>query len=308
MRLTSSLTLLPSFFVLSLLLSGCNDSSTNPSVDTIDTLEKRVLNEEDQQQSDQQQSDQQDPTEDTTVKNSTVSIEEKMINTLARYHWTLENATDELNKPLSSLINVDEPVTLSFNSLQDQRMLNYSVGCNTMSANYELQGSVLKIGDSMSTKMSCGELDESENQLNDIMQGISQLSFLEKEPVLLTQIVDDSTTLVWSGTLTPQAKYNAKGDTIFWKVAANTKPCTSNGAQPCLQIKPIAYNEQGLKISEGEWIEFAGTIDGYQHDDNHDEVLRLQRFKTTNDTVLVDNIDSKYAYVLDTVIESELVK
>ena len=63
-----------------------------------------------------------------------------------------------------------------------------------------------------------------------------------------------------------------------------------------------------MKTSEGEWTEFAGTIDDYQHDDSHDEVLRLQRFKTANDTVLVDNIDSKYAYVLDTIIESELVK
>lgn len=303
MRLTSSSTLLPSFFVLSLLLSGCNDSSMTTTSGTIDGLEKKVLSKEDQPQSYQQA-----PQEDMTVKNSTVSIEEKMINTLARYHWTLENATDERHKPLNSLIDIDEPVTLSFNSFQDEKILNYSVGCNTMSANYELQGSVLKIGDSMSTKMSCGELDEPENQLNEIMQGVSQLSFLEKEPVLLTQIVDDATTLVWSGTLTPQAKYNVKGDTLFWKVAAKTKPCTSNSAQLCLQIKPIAYNEQGLKTSEGEWTEFAGTIDDYQHDDSHDEVLRLQRFKTANDTVLVDNIDSKYAYVLDTIIESELVK
>ena len=47
MRLTSSSTLLPSFFVLSLLLSGCNDSSMTTTSGTIDGLEKKVLSKED---------------------------------------------------------------------------------------------------------------------------------------------------------------------------------------------------------------------------------------------------------------------
>ena len=54
-------------------------------------------------------------------------------------------------------------------------------------------------------------------------------------------------------------------------------------------------------------MDFAGSIDGYQHDGQHNEILRLQRFKTDTDTVLVDNADSQYAYVLDRVIESTLV-
>ena len=63
MRLTSISTLLPSFFVLSLLLSGCNDSSMTTTSGTIDGLEKKVLSKEDQPQSYQQA-----PQEDITVK------------------------------------------------------------------------------------------------------------------------------------------------------------------------------------------------------------------------------------------------
>lgn len=108
--------------------------------------------------------------------------------------------------------------------------------------------------------------------------------------------------------MTAQAKYNSKGDTVFWAVDAQSKPCSDNNAQLCLQIRPVTYDEQGIKTEEGEVVEFAGVIDGYEHDNTHDEVLRLQRFKTNVDTVLVDNIDSEYAYVLDTVIERTAIK
>ena len=73
----------------------------------------------------------------------------------------------------------------------------------------------------------------------------------------------------------------------------------------CLQVKPITYDDQGIKTSEGEWSVFNGEIDGYQHDGKNDQVLRLQRYQLDSDEI---SEDEEYAYVLDAVIESSVVE
>jgi hypothetical protein len=231
-----------------------------------------------------------------------------MIEHLSRYRWTLATATDGTTQPLTALMAIKDQVTLNFNQYQGQNTVSYSVGCNNMSAGYDLQGATLTTEDSMSTKMSCGDLNTAENRLNKLMQGTSQLSLVDGEPPMLTQVTGDATNLVWKGKLTPQAKYNTKGETIFWAVNADTKPCVSNSTQACLQVKPITYDDQGIKTSEGEWTEFVGDIDGYQHDGKHDDVLRLQRYELDADDVSASVSGAEYAYVLDMVIESATVK
>ena len=73
----------------------------------------------------------------------------------------------------------------------------------------------------------------------------------------------------------------------------------------CLQVKPITYDDQGIKVSEGEWSAFTGEIDGYQHDGMHDEVLRLQRYELDSNE---STEGEEYAYVLDAVIESAVAE
>ncbi|MGO2339581.1 MAG: META domain-containing protein [Psychrobacter sp.] len=251
-----------------------------------------------------------------TVKE--MNAEEAMIHNLSRYRWTLVSAADSSDQPLDTLMQITNQVRLSFNQYQGQNTLNYSVGCNTMSAVYRLQGSALTIDDSMSTKMSCGDLDQAENSLSQLLQGDSQLVFATDSDVskddtpILTQVTNDSVTLVWEGELTPQAKYNSKGEAVFWAVSADMIPCADSDAQMCLRVKPITYNNQGIKISEGEWSVFTGEIDGYQHDSMHDEVLRLQRYRLSNSDgteVNASNASGKeYAYVLDAVIQSSVAE
>lgn len=236
-----------------------------------------------------------------------VSAEQSMMNNLSRYRWTLVSAADDQEQPIGLLSTVKDKVTLIFND-QGEQTLNYSVGCNIMGASYQLKNDTLLVENSMGTKMLCKDLNAAENLLNELILGNSQLDLIEKDEPLLTQVTSNKSTLTWAGKMTAQAKYNTKGETIFWAVAAESKPCKDNNTQMCLQVKPVTYDEQGLKSSEGEWTEFAGTIDGYEYDGKHDEVLRLQRFKTDKDTVLVDNVDSNYAYVLDTVIESAVAE
>ncbi len=291
--------LLPSMITVLLALTACNDTSsvndTEPTTTVGDATESTIA----------------EPVANKELIAEPMTADEKMLETLSNYRWTLTSAADNKDQPIDALMQIKEQVTISFNQ-QGNQLLSYSVGCNTMSAAFELQANALTIEESMSTKMSCAELDAAENLLNQLIEGKSELTLAsaanKEQSPLLTQLTSEMQTLVWSGRLTPQAKYNGKGETMFWAVAAKSIPCKDNNLQVCLQVKPVTYNEQGLKSSEGEYVEFAGTIDGYQHDGEHDEVLRLQRFKTNSDTVLVDNIDSEYAYVLDTVIESSVVK
>lgn len=289
--------LLPSLLATSLTIMACNDTTK------VQETELGTVTET----SDSGVADNTNQTTDMTT--NTEPSESLMIDNLANYRWSLASAMDSDNQPITALTTIKEQVMLNFNN-QDKNTISYSVGCNTISANYELQEQkqVLSVKEGMSTKMSCGKLDTVENQLNELMQGDSTISLTTSETPSLTQVTSEAVTLVWTGKMTAQAKYNSKGDTVFWAIDAQTKPCADNKTQMCLQIKPITYDGQGIKTEEGKVVEFAGVIDGYEHDETHDQVLRLQRFKTDVDNVLVDNIDSKYAYVLDTIIESSVAK
>ncbi|WP_201555001.1 META domain-containing protein [Psychrobacter sp. 72-O-c] len=290
-----TLALLPSLLMVSVALSACQNASSpteNDAQKTADTAGETTdttLNP--------------NVTVDETIKNEQTA-EQQMINDLARHRWTLATATDSASQPLPLLMTIKDQVTLNFNKYQGQNTINYSVGCNTMSAAYNLQGQALTAEESMGTKMSCGDLNTAENRLNKLIYGDSQLSLVEGEQPMLTQVTGDSTTLVWKGRLTAQAKYNTKGETIFWAVSSETKPCTDNSAKMCLQVSPVTYDDQGIKTSEGEWALFTGTIDGYQHDSTQEEVLRLHRYNLDTDDISAEGSDAEYAYVLDTVIEN----
>ena len=306
--------LLPSMLAISLALGACQDTSVstdenikvadaNASAANVDIENDSV----------------------TLDKAGEMSAEEQMIANLSSYRWTLVSVTDKGAQPLNMLMKIKDQVRLSFNQYQGQNTLIYSVGCNTISATYQLQGSTLTIKDSMSTKMSCGNLDKAENSLSELMQGDSQLTLVRDDQSkdegsmgdnpMLTQVTSDAETLIWKGRLTSQAKYNSKGETVFWAVNSKMVPCEDSSSQMCLQVKPITYDDQGIKTSEGEWAAFKGEIDGYQHDGKHDEVLRLQRYQLNNSETAEDNTtgalnksDEEYAYVLDAVIESSVVK
>ncbi len=292
----SARVLIPSLLAASLALSACNDTAKVQEIELGTTAETSDVIVEDNNQ-----------TTTNMTDDDSATTEQAMIDTLDSYRWSLASAMDSNDQPITALTTIKEQVMLNFDS-QSQNNISYNVGCNTISAVYELQEQILSVKDSMSTKMSCGKLDAVENQLNELMQGDSTISLTTSETPSLTQVTSNAVTLVWSGKMTAQAKYNSKGDTVFWAVDAQSKPCSDNNAQLCLQVRPVTYNEQGIKTEEGEVVEFAGVIDGYEHDDTHNEVLRLKRFKTEVDSVLVDNIDSQYAYVLDTIIERTAVK
>lgn len=303
--------ILPTMLVASLALGACQDSISSheqKKKESAKTLNNKV------EDSDITSND--DMVINESMKNE-LNAEQKMIDHLSNYRWTLVSAIDNKAQSLSTLMATKDQVRLSFNQYQGQNTLSYSVGCNTISSVYQLQGSVLTVEDSMSTKMSCGDLDIAENNLIELMQGDSQLVLTENDQAqedqpILTQLTSEATTLVWEGNLTAQAKYNSKGETVFWAVNAKKTPCEDNTSELCLQVKPITYDDQGIKSSEGEWAPFVGVIDGYQHDGKHDEVLRLQSYQLDNstkaDNETLNESSETYAYVLDAVIESSVAE
>lgn len=307
--LSFKLGILPSMLVASLALGACqNSTSTNEKEKTEHA--KAVDNEV-------MASDADETTDEPITDNK--SAEQAMISILSDHRWTLISVMGNKSQPLNELAAVKDEVRLSFNQYQGQNTLNYSVGCNTISANYQLQGSVLSVDDSMSTKMLCADLNAAENSLIDLMEGDSQIVVTkndasQEEQTVLTQLTNEETTLVWEGQLTDQAKYNSKGETVFWAVNAKKTSCNDTTSEMCLQVKPITYDNQGIKSSEGQWAPFAGVIDGYQPDGKHDEVLRIQRYALDADTNTAanDNLleapSEAYAYVLDAVIESAVAE
>lgn len=295
-RSFSRFALVPSILAASLALGACQKDAAPTGGDAPDNTEAGTVT---------------DATLNTdtapdTANDTKLTAEQEMIKDLARYRWTLLDIDDKSGGPvITTLVDIKEQVTLLFNQNQGQNTLNYSVGCNTISAVYQLQGQTLTTEESMSTKMLCEDLNKAENRLNTLMQGSSQLSLTEGENPVLTQVTSNAITLTWEGKLTSQAKYNSKGETVFWAVNAKKVACADDSSEMCLQVKPITYDDQGIKVSEGEWSAFTGEIDGYQHDGMHDEVLRLQRYELDSNE---STEGEEYAYVLDAVIESAVAE
>ena len=227
--------------------------------------------------------------------------------TLASYDWTLISAVDGNNQPLAPLTAVKDQVTLNFAQQNGGNTVGFGVGCNRMGGSYELASNVMTVGNVMSTQMFCQDLDAAEKLLNSVMQGDSQLSYKDGAAPVLTLIDSSSAkkaTLVWQGKMNAEAKYKQKGETIFWAVDHKAEPCPDGTTKECLKVKPITYSEQGVKTDEGKWTLFAGEIEGFTHNANQDQVLRLKRY-----TVDTSDVKGKqYAYVLDMVVESQMVK
>ncbi|MFC6380676.1 DUF4377 domain-containing protein [Psychrobacter glacincola] len=295
MTLSFKSALLPSMLAISLALGACQDASVSTDVN-IQSVDTNVSTAD----ADMEHNNA------TLAKASEMSAEEQMIENLERYRWTLLDIDDKSGGAvITTLVDIKNQVTLLFKQNQGYNTLNYGVGCNTMSASYEVQDHMLKTEDSMSAKMLCENLNKAENLLDTLMQGTSEISVTEGENPVLTQVTSNAVTLTWKGRLTSQAKYDGKGETVFWAVNANKVACADNSSEMCLQVKSVTYNDQGIKVSEGKWSAFNGEIDGYQHDGKHDEVLRLQRYQLDSD----ENAEGEaYAYVLDAVIESSVVE
>lgn len=245
--------------------------------------------------------------------NTMINTENKLIlnaATLADYHWQLLSAKDKQGEPLSALEAIKDQVRLKFYLQQSTQYASFTVGCNSMSGNFTISNQQLKIGDVMSTEMYCEDLDPAERLMAQLMPGNSKLKLSVENPSksaltqpLLTQEFATGETLVWQGTATAEAKYQQQPDLVFWEVNHQLQDCPNPDQKTCLKVRPVYYDEQGIKKGVGDWDIFVDNIEGYNHDSSVDTVLRLKRF--TVDPVEVKG--KQFVYVFDRIIESSVV-
>ena len=187
----------------------------------------------------------------------------------------------------------------------DKGRLAVSNTCNRMGGSYALAAGTLTVGRMASTMMACtdAKLMALDGEVGKRLEGALSLALVAGEVPRLTLGNAGGDRLVFAGTPTADTVYGGPGERVFLEVAAETKPC-SHPLMPdmqCLQTREITYDDKGLKVgTPGAFGNFYDAIEGYTHEPGVRNVLRLQRY--TRKDVPADA--SKYAYVLDMVVES----
>ncbi len=222
---------------------------------------------------------------------------------LNSYFWQLIDAKDAKDKTIDALILKDKPIELRF----DNGNISIANACNRMGGAFTFVYNVLTVKPLIATKMMCqDELNQAEQAISSRIVGKQSVIFSQQDesPIItLSNAVQDK--LVFKGVITPEAKYGSQAEVVFLEVAPQTKACVGVAPMQCLQTREIRYNEQGIKTySSPEWENFYGGIEGYKHDPQQRQILRLKRYSIKNPPA----DGSSYAYVLDMIVESETAK
>jgi heat shock protein HslJ len=226
---------------------------------------------------------------------------------LGKYHWQLIEARDGRGKRIDMLfVRVDKPLQLDFM----QNHVSVGNSCNSLIGNYSVDGGRLKVGPMAQTMMACPDkaLTDLDEAISQRLQGNPKLSLQNRdEAPLLSLVTDTGDTLVFTGLPTAETRYGGEGEVIFLEVALQTRPCghpLSSNMQ-CLQVRELKYDKNGVAVgTPGEWQPLSQNIEGYRHEVGIRNVLRVMRFNVKNPPAGAPST----AYVLDLVVESEVVK
>jgi hypothetical protein len=114
-------------------------------------------------------------------------------------------------------------------------------------------------------------------------------------------------TLDFFGAPTAETRYGGAGETVFLEIDAQTQPCSHPLIlnKHCLKVRERNYDSNGLATgTPGEWHPLYQDIEGYTHTAGVRNVLRVKRYAIKNAPADAPS----QAYVLDMVVESEIVK
>lgn len=234
-----------------------------------------------------------------------------LAHTLSGYHWQLVRVSSAQGAELSGWKPSGPEVEGKYIQLDftNEGMLSVKNLCNHMAGRYTLDGNRILVGQVVSTMLACNNrpLMELEQRVG---QRLSQLDSWQLRPAQgtaapqLTLTFQDGGRWELQGKPTPATLYGSEGVREFLEVAPQRERCTGVAPMQCLKVRRIQYNNQGLKTEVGPWELFYGEIEGYRHEPGIRNVLRLQRYERKN----VPADASRYVYILDMVVESEVVK
>jgi heat shock protein HslJ len=218
--------------------------------------------------------------------------------------WTLQSGTEASGQPIDGLMAPGQAFVLRF----DGARLAVTGGCNNMSGSWRLspQGQLM-VGRLAATMKACeSALMKADTALSAVLGQHLDVQLLAGAAPSLRLVSATQQTLVLNGQPTMESLYGAP-TRIFLEVAAQTVRCQPGAGAPaqCLQVRERRFDQHGLRIDPpGEWRTFYDRIDGYTHAPGLRNVLRINRY--TRSQVPADA--SAYVYVLDMVVESEIVK
>lgn len=225
---------------------------------------------------------------------------------LTAYHWQLERAVDARGATdVGWLRPADQPVTLNF----DERNVTVGGLCNILNAGYVAEGSTMRIGQVAGTMRMCPDdaMMRYEQAIGVRLPQvtswhITHVAQQAGQPRLTLRFVDDAQ-WVLTGNPTAQTRYGSQGDIMFLEIAPHAVPCSDPliPQRQCLNVRTVHYDATGVKQDYGAWQPFYGSIDGYVHEPGVRNIVRVKRY--TRDNPPADL--SRYAYVLDMVVESE---
>ncbi|MGC1547743.1 MAG: DUF4377 domain-containing protein [Rhodanobacter sp.] len=226
---------------------------------------------------------------------------------LSQYHWQLSAANDSAGQRIDALFaKPDKPLQLNFTNGR----VSVSNACNMIGGPYTIQDGRLQMRQMMHTMMMCADPARMrmDSAISERLQSHPTLSLVTNGDAPQLRLVTDSgDTLVFVGQPTAETRYGGPGEKEFLEVAAQTIACNHPliPNMQCLQVRELTYDQNGLRTgTPGEWHPLYQSIEGYTHEQGVRNVLRVKRFTIKNPPA--DAPSS--AYVLDMVVESELVK
>ena len=232
-----------------------------------------------------------------SAQNITDSVITQMSTTavknLTEYTWSYQPA------------NTKKPIVLSFS----KDRLSIDSGCNRQGTTWKVENDLIITGDMFSTEMACEPaLMKQEQFAADLLQK-REISFdvNTSNPDQPSLVISDTKGQKYTfiGTMTPEAKYQSEGKTVFLEISPETKPCTGVAAQTCLQVREIKYSESGIKTRvDKDWTLFYDQIEGFTHNPNERQIIRVKRYEIKHPAA----DQSKYAYIHDMTVERSTVK
>ena len=224
--------------------------------------------------------------------------------TLERYRWSLESATDGQNRIIEALsTRKGHPVVFEFSGTR----LGIQGPCNRMMGSYRINAAnQLAVSGMASTNMACApELMLADAALSDLLAKPLQVE-MDSDPIARLRVVSAAReTLTFTGRATPEALYGPS-TLIFLEVSARQVACTDPPPPNtrCLQVRERHFDEHGLAVATpGEWQPLHENIEGFTHREGERNVLRVKRFNIPP----ASSGASSTLYVLDLIIETEIV-
>ncbi|MGO1002532.1 DUF4377 domain-containing protein [Lysobacter sp. CA196] len=224
---------------------------------------------------------------------------------LGGYKWNLDSATDSAGKPIATLQR-EGKYGLQLSFVKDR--VGVSGGCNHVGAMYVAKGDRIEIKQFQTTLMACQDqrLMQMDSEIAKQLEGNAKFAIEGEAPqprLLLTTASGSKLSL--SGEPTAQTRYGSAGTTMFFEVDAQRRTCPHPlmPKHQCLWVRERSYDANGVSQAPGEWQFLYQDIEGYKHEAGVRNVVRVKKFDIKNPPADASSV----AYVLDMVVESELV-